>query len=103
MWKRLGFAPDTPLEQTRDFIFTNALTNALVGGDPVTPVFTATAGTPVRFRILQPAGHARNGVFQVHGHIWEEEPYASNSMIIGSQPAVGMEREPGGTWADEPY
>jgi len=82
MWKRLGFAPDTPLEQTRDFIFTNALTNALVGGDPVTPVFTATAGTPVRFRILQPAGHARNGVFQVHGHIWEEEPYASNSMII---------------------
>jgi manganese oxidase len=86
LWKRLGFAPDLPLEQTRDFIFTNALTNGLAGGDPVTPVFTATAGTPVRFRILQPAGHARNGVFQVHGHIWEEEPYASKSMIIGPNP-----------------
>jgi manganese oxidase len=86
LWKRLGFKPDTPLEQTRDFIFTNALTNALAGGDPVTPVFTATAGTPVRFRILQPAGHGRNGVFQVHGHTWEEEPYASGSMIIGPNP-----------------
>ncbi len=87
MWKRLGFAPDTPLEQTRDVIFTNALTNALVGGDPVTPVFTATRGTPVRFRILHPAGHPRNEVFQVHGHIWEEEPYVSSSMVIGSNPA----------------
>jgi manganese oxidase len=86
LWKRLGFAPDMPLEQTRDIIFTNALTNGLAGGDPVTPVFTATRGTPVRFRILQPAGHARNGVFQVHGHIWEEEPYASKSMIIGPNP-----------------
>jgi len=86
LWKRLGFAPDLPLEQTRDFIFTNALTNGLAGGDPVTPVFTASAGTPVRFRILQPAGHSRNGVFQVHGHKWEEEPYASKSMIIGPNP-----------------
>ena len=42
LWKRLGFAPDLPLEQTRDFIFTNALTNGLAGGDPVTPVFTAS-------------------------------------------------------------
>ena len=96
MWKRLGFAPDLPLEQTRDFIFTNALTNALVGGDPVTPVFTATRGTPVRFRILQPAGHARNGVFQVHGHIWEEEPYASNSMIIAPNPLSEWKGSQGG-------
>jgi hypothetical protein len=96
LWKRLGFAPDTPLEQTRDVIFTNALTNALVGGDPVTPVFTATRGTPVRFRILHPAGHPRNEVFQVHGHIWEEEPYVSNSMVIGSNPLSEWKGTQGG-------
>jgi hypothetical protein len=96
MWKRKGFAPDTPLEQTRDVIFTDALTNGLVGGDPVTPVFTASAGTPVRFRILMPAGHARNASFQVHGHIWEEEGYTSNSTIIGPNPLSEWKGSQGG-------
>jgi hypothetical protein len=86
LWKRLGFEPDTPLEQTRDFVFTNSLTNAQVGGDPVTPVFTAAAGTPVRFRLLMPGGHARNSVFNLHGHIWEELPYMNNSLRLGHNP-----------------
>ena len=47
MWKRLGYEPDLPLEQTRAFDYTNSLSNAQVNGDPVTPVFTAKAGTPV--------------------------------------------------------
>ncbi|MFN0119410.1 MAG: copper oxidase, partial [Blastocatellia bacterium] len=86
MWKRLGFAPDAPLTTTRTINFTNALSNSLVGGDPVTPVFTAKAGTPIRFRVLNPAGHARNNVFAVHGHIWEQEPYLNNSRSLGSNP-----------------
>ena len=86
MWKRLGFAPNAPLTTTRTINFTNALSNSLVGGDPVTPVFTAKAGMPVRFRILNPAGHARNNVFAVHGHIWEQEPYINNSRSLGSNP-----------------
>ena len=86
MWKRLGYEPDLPLEQTRAFDFTNSLSNAQVGGDPVTPVFTAKAGTPVRFRVLNANGHARNNVFQVHGHIWQQEPYINNSTQIGSNP-----------------
>lgn len=86
MWKRLGFAPDAPLTTTRTIDFTNALSNSLVGGDPVTPVFTAKAGTPIRFRVLNPAGHARNDVFAVHGHIWEQEPYINNSRALGSNP-----------------
>ena len=86
MWKRLGYEPDLPLEQTRAFDFTNSLSNAQVGGDPVTPVFTAKAGTPVRFRVLNSNGHARNNVFQVHGHIWQQEPYINNSTQIGSNP-----------------
>ncbi len=86
MWKRLGFAPNAPLTTTRTIDFTNALSNSLAGGDPVTPVFTAKAGTPVRFRVLHPQGHARNNVFALHGHIWEQEPYVNNSRTLGSNP-----------------
>ena len=86
MWKRLGYEPDLPLEQTRAFDYTNSLSNVQVGGDPVTPVFTAKAGTPVRFRVLNSNGHARNNVFQVHGHIWQQEPYINNSTQIGNNP-----------------
>jgi len=86
LWKRMGFAPDTPLEQTRDFDFTNVLTNAQVGGDPQTPVFTATAGQNVRFRVLKANGHSRSAVFNLHGHFWQEEPYENNSKVIGNNP-----------------
>jgi manganese oxidase len=86
MWKRMGYEPDLPLEQTRGFDYTNSLSNAIVNGDPVTPVFTAKAGTPVRFRVLNSNGHARNNVFQVHGHIWQQEPYINNSTQIGNNP-----------------
>ena len=85
-WARMGFAPDAPLEFTRSLDFTNVLSNAQVGGDPVTPVFTAKAGTPVRFRVVNPAGHQRNNVFTVHGHIWQRIPYVNASTAIGSNP-----------------
>jgi hypothetical protein len=62
------------------------LTNGIVGGDPVTPVFTASAGTPVRFRLLMPGGHARNSEFNLHGHIWEELPWMNNSTRLGHNP-----------------
>ncbi|HEX8148785.1 MAG TPA: hypothetical protein VF591_16505 [Pyrinomonadaceae bacterium] len=100
LWKRMGFDPDAPLTgepepgeptdprtPTRDYDFTNVLSNSQVGGlDPATPVFTAQAGQDVRVRLLHPAGHARNNVFMLHGHIWEEEPYVNNSTALGSNP-----------------
>ncbi|HEX8336845.1 MAG TPA: hypothetical protein VF621_08945, partial [Pyrinomonadaceae bacterium] len=90
LWKRMGYAPETPLSCgngcTDGEDFTNVLSNSQVGADPVTPIFTARAGEQVRFRILHPGGHARNNVFQLHGHIWEEEPYTSNSTVLGSNP-----------------
>jgi hypothetical protein len=93
-WKRMGFEPDTPLNKdpsdprmpTRDYDFTNVLSNTQVGGDPQTPVFTATVGAQVRMRLVHPAGHARNNVFMLHGHIWEEEPYVNSSSQLGSNP-----------------
>jgi hypothetical protein len=86
LWKRMGFAPDTPLTKTREFDFTNVLTNGQVGGDPVTPVFTATPGQEFRVRMLHPGGHPRNDVYMLHGHIWESEPYVSDSTALGSNP-----------------
>src|SRR5690349_1317658 len=86
LWKRMGYAPETPFEITRNFDFTNVLTNAQVGSDPQTPVFTARAGQQVRFRILNANGHARNNVFNLHGHFWQEEPFANKSKMIGDNP-----------------
>ena len=86
MWKRIGFPPDTPLEKTRDFEFSKVLTNNQVGGDPVTPVFTAGMGQEFRVRMLHPGGHPRNDEYMLHGHIWEEEPYIDGSQALGSNP-----------------
>lgn len=86
LWKRMGFAPNTPLEKTREFDFTNVLTNFQVGGDPVTPVFTASPGQEIRIRMLLPGGHPRNDSYILHGHIWESQPYIDASQTIGSNP-----------------
>jgi hypothetical protein len=87
LWTRMGYRPDTPLHDTRLQDFSNVLSNQKVGGDPETPVFHAKAGTPVRFRLLHPGGHARNHVFQVHGHGWEENPFTNDSKALGDNPA----------------
>ena len=86
LWKRMNYAPETPFETTRNFDFTNVLTNAQVGGNPQTPIFTAQAGQAVRFRILNANGHMRNNVFNLHGHFWQDEPYTNNSKAIGNNP-----------------
>jgi hypothetical protein len=46
-------------------------------GDPYTPVFTAYAGTPVRFRMLHPDGSGGfpDSVWTLHGHPWQEQPF----------------------------
>jgi manganese oxidase len=86
IWKRMNYPPETDFQVTRTFDFTNSLTNAIVGGDPQTPIFTAKAGQQVRFRILNANGHTRNNVFALHGHFWQEEPYTSASTVIGDNP-----------------
>src|SRR4026207_2183873 len=86
LWKRMNYAPQTPFEITRDFDFTNVLTNAQVGGDPQTPIFTAQAGQAVRFRILNANGHMRNNVFNLHGHFWQDEPFTNGSKAMGDNP-----------------
>jgi manganese oxidase len=90
-WKRMNYDPATPLNGghnnapffTTDFDYTNVLSNSLIGSDPVTPVFTAKAGTPVRFRLFLGGGPQRNSVFNLHGHVWQQEPYTGGSTVIG--------------------
>ena len=86
MWFRFGFAPDAPLRFTRDLVITRILTNGQVGGDPETPVFQASRTDDVRFRVLEPGGHARNHIFQIHGHIWQQEPYVCPGQFHNGVP-----------------
>ena len=86
LWKRMNYPPETEFKDTNKLDFTNVLTNAQVGGEPETPIFTAQAGQAVRFRILNANGHMRNNVFNLHGHFWQEEPFTNNSKSIGDNP-----------------
>ncbi len=92
MWFRLGFEPTIDEGITGQQDYTNSLSNSITGGnDPETPVFVANAGEEVRFRVLQPAGHNRSSVFNLHGHIWQREPYVDTDPYgddIGST-AIG--------------
>ncbi|HEX6902848.1 MAG TPA: copper oxidase [Thermoanaerobaculia bacterium] len=85
LWKRMQYGPGRRLPTTDDFTtWYNVLSNSKVGGDPQTPVFSVSRGTPIRFRLLQSGGHSRNIVFDLHGHIWDKEPYIENSTRIGT-------------------
>ena len=50
---------------------------------PETPTFAAVAGTPVRFRVMYPGGAGDGSTFDLHGHVWQEEPYINNSTELG--------------------
>ena len=66
-----------------------ATANALVGNaDPQTPIFTAQAGSEVRFRMLHPAsGNGYDGeTLHIDGHVFQEEPYTNDSRSIGYNP-----------------
>ena len=63
--------------------------NTLAGGDPFTPVFTAFAGVEARMRVLMPTGAARGTTFDLHGHMWQRDPYLAGtvpSQTIGINP-----------------
>ncbi|MCP5364150.1 MAG: hypothetical protein H6905_02765 [Hyphomicrobiales bacterium] len=82
LWFRFGLRPDAAFGHAGEAGSLGDLSNAdeaysndLVGGDPVTPVFTATAGEEVRMRVLMPFGVGRGTTFNLHGHNWQRDPY----------------------------
>jgi len=53
-----------------------AYSNELTGGaDPRTPVFTAKAGRETRMHLVMPHGTTRGSTFNLHGHVWQRDPY----------------------------
>jgi hypothetical protein len=93
IWARLGLQAHTPSHVANSSDFSNVVSsvdpNPGCGGpcgDPETPVFSAKAGTPVRLRVLQPAGHPRQHGFTLFGHHWNFEPWTNNSTTQGENP-----------------
>jgi manganese oxidase len=93
LFERLGFPPETDLQVMNAQDYSNTLSSIASNpgcggacGDPATPVFTATAGTPVRFRVLHVAGHPRQHGYTVFGHHWNFEPWTQNSTVQGNNP-----------------
>ncbi len=91
LWFRFGFPPHLPFELQRNVVNNHheAYSNALVGGDPVTPIFTASPHEPMRMRVVMAGGTARNKVFNLHGHLWQRQPYLAGqvpSQTIGANP-----------------
>jgi hypothetical protein len=63
-------------------------------------VFTAQAGVPVRFRVLDVAGHPRQHSFALFGHHWNFEPFTQLSTVQSFNPftfEVGAEGGIGAT------
>jgi hypothetical protein len=93
LWARLGFLDEMTKRDRNTFLDVSELLNdvnqaavfsSAAFGDPATPVFSAAAGTPVRFRVVQPTGHQRQHGFTIYGHNWFHEPWRENSTVIWS-------------------
>lgn len=62
------------------------LSNITTMSDPETPVFAAVAGVPMRLRLMHPGGVGDGVTFNLHGHVWQEEPYVEGSTKLGYNP-----------------
>ncbi len=87
LWFRFGLPPNTPFTGPNSFRTVSnagdAYSNALVGGEPSAPIFTARAGTEARIHLLEPTGANRASVITLHGHVWQRSPYVCNSSYMG--------------------
>ena len=95
MWFRFGLNPagKNPAGQSvlSDVAAGDAYSNGLVGGgDPQTAVFTTPAGKPVRMHVLMPTGAGRGSTFDLHGHVWQRDPYVCQSADLGLQGKCDM-------------
>ena len=74
LWFRFGVNPNGH-GVLHDVAAGDAYSNSLVGGDPQTALFRAKPGQPFRMHVLMPAGAGRGSTFDLHGHVWQREPY----------------------------
>jgi len=94
LWFRLGILPQSPFGNAGSgagtfggILQSDVFSNAKGGGaDPVTPVFEAKAGDPVRMRVTVPHGTNRGSTFALHGHTWQRDPYLAENVVAGGFP-----------------
>jgi hypothetical protein len=83
LWYRFAKAPDAPFGMAGgggwgDIANVHmAYSNALVGGDPVTPILRVKPGQPFRTHVTMPAGGSRAVSFSLDGHVFAQEPFES--------------------------
>ncbi|MGY2258741.1 manganese-oxidizing multicopper oxidase MnxG [Pseudomonas sp. SDO55104_S430] len=92
LWYRFARAPNAPFGQAAG----NGLgavpnahmaySNALVGGDPVTPILRAKPGQPFRTHVLMPSGGSRGATFQLDGHVWAFNPFQAEKLDTWGYP-----------------
>ena len=88
IWARLGAVPSAEPGLMMEYDWANVFNSTVPHAgcldpitdncDPETPLFTAPAGMPVRFRVVHPAGHPRNHAFTLFGHDWIMNPFECN-------------------------
>jgi hypothetical protein len=74
LWFRFGVNP-TDGEGLMAIAAGDAYSNNLVGEDPQTAVFMVTRNTPFRQHVLMPSAPGRGSTFDLHGHVWQRDPY----------------------------
>jgi hypothetical protein len=76
LWFRFGV---NPTDDVGLMILPNAheaYSNFLAGDvDPETAVFDVQATRPFRQHVLMPSGPGRGSTFDLHGHVWQRDPY----------------------------
>ena len=92
-WYRLGFENRPGKNVMNDQDLHAVLSNTQVGEDPQTPIFETFAGDPVKIRLLQPDGRARQHAFAIHGQQWPHEPGNPNEFVIGAQSGMSVMRQ----------
>ncbi|NBA96743.1 hypothetical protein GUY40_17650 [Pseudomonas sp. R5(2019)] len=92
LWYRFGVAPDAPFGLAGGHGWGDvpnvhmAYSNALVGGDPQTPVLWAKPGQPFRTHIMMPTGGSRGSTFQLDGHVWPMHNLQAEKSDAGGFP-----------------
>ena len=95
LWARLGASAADEPDTMSGFDWSNVLSSTVshfrcqadwAGGkfcDPATPLFKATAGEHLRFRVVHPGGHPRQHGFTIFGHDWSPSPWIDDSKRMG--------------------
>ncbi|MFL6168216.1 MAG: SdrD B-like domain-containing protein [Ornithinibacter sp.] len=85
--RRLGAAPGVLKEGASSAAWGSVFSSA-THGDPATPTTRAYAGDQLRMRVLG-ANRPRQMGFQLDGASWRQEPYDTESPLVGVQGGIG--------------